>query len=277
MNRREFLKSWAAGIAAAAAPLGPAGCKKTPSGPPVAHRHIDSSACIGCGECVTICPMGAIVSEGGETWIEPDECAECGTCSRTRICPVEAIRPGVLSWPRTLREVFSNPLAPHKATGVPGRGTEGIKTNDVTNRYQEGFVGVFVELGRPALGTRFRDVERVVKVFRARGYALLPENPVCGLIEDPATGALKPEVLGEKAVSVLLEFLVPESAVPDLEGLLEEAARGVETVFSVSAALRAEPDGSSPFRRLFGPDAFLLPAGKVNVGLAAGIPGCKEG
>lgn len=221
--------------------------------------------------------MGAIYSEGGETWIEPDECAECGTCSRTRICPVEAIRPGVLAWPRMLREVFSNPLSPHKATGVPGRGTEGIKTNDVTNRYPRGFVGVFIELGRPALGTRFRDVERVLKVFRARGYTLLPENPVSGLVADPATGALKPEVLGEKAVSVLLEFLLPGSAAPDLEGLLAEAACGLETVFSVSVALRAEPDGSSPFRRLFGPDTFLLPAGKVNVGLATGIVGGKEG
>lgn len=278
LNRREFLKGSAAGIAAATTgALAPGGCKGTPEGPPVPHRHIDPSACIGCGECVTVCPMGAIVSEGGETWIEPDECAECGTCQRTRVCPVDAIRPGALAWPRTLREVFSNPLSPHKATGVPGRGTEGIKTNDVTNRYQRGFLGIFVELGRPALGTRFRDVERVLKVFRSRGYGLLPENPVSSLIADPATGALQPEVLGEKAVSVLLEFLLPESAAQDLEGLLAEAAREVETVFSVSVALRAEPDGSSPFRRLFGPDVFLLPAGKVNVGLAVGIAGSREG
>jgi ferredoxin len=280
LNRREFLKGSAAGIAAAAtaaSTLGPAGCKGTPAGPLAPHRHIDPSTCVGCGECVTVCPMGAIVSSGGETWIEADECAECGTCQRTRVCPVSAIRPGALVWPRTLREVFSNPLSSHKATGVPGRGTEGIKTNDVTNRYQRGFVGVFIELGRPALGTRFRDVERVVKVFRARGYALLPENPVSSLIVDPATGALNPEVLGEKAVSVLLEFLLPEEAAADLEDMLDEASREVETVFSVSVALRADPDGASPFRRLFGPEASLLPAGKVNVGLAAGIAGPQEG
>lgn len=278
MNRRDFLKGSGAGIAAVAAgALAPPGCKGTATGPPVPYRHIDSSRCIGCGECVTVCPMGAIVSEGGETWIEADECAECGTCQRTRVCPVDAIRPGALVWPRTLREVFSNPLSAHKGTGVPGRGTEGIKTNDVTNRYGRGFIGVFVELGRPALGTRFRDVERVVKAFRARGYALLPDNPASSLIVDPATGELAPEVLGEKAVSVLLEFLLPEGAAGELEDMLDEAAREVETVFSVSVALRADPDGASPFRRFFGPKAFLLSAGKVNVGLAVGIPGVREG
>jgi len=37
-------------------------------------------------------------------------------------------------------------------------------------------------------------------------------------------------------------------------------------------ARKGMSDGSSPFTNLFGPDVFSLPNGKVNIGLAAGIP-----
>ncbi|MEW6442309.1 MAG: 4Fe-4S dicluster domain-containing protein [bacterium] len=276
IRRRDFILGSAAGAASVAtSALSSVSCQR-PATAEKPYRHIDPARCLGCGECVSLCPMSAILSEGGETWIEPAECAECGTCSRSRVCPADAIRPGVLEWPRTLREAFSNPLVAHRRTGVPGRGTEGIKTNDVTERYGPGYMGVFVELGRPALGTRFVDVERVVKKFRARGYPVLSDNPVAELIADPATGALEPEILDEKAISVLAEFLLPQSAVSELESMLDQLAGEVETVFSVSVALRAAPDGSSPFRELFGPGAFSLPNGKVNVGLAQGIA-AKEG
>ena len=270
MKRRDFLVGSAAGIVTVASSIPQAGCSR-PFVPQEPHRYIDSAACIGCGECVNLCPMGAIRLVDETSSIDPDVCAECGVCSRSRICPVDAIHPGKLAWPRTIRETFSNPLAVHEATGVAGRGTEGIKTNDVTNRYPRGALGIFIELGRPALGTRFLDVERVVKKFKAHGYPLVPDNPVAGLIADPDRAALKPEVLREKALSVLVEFIVPESAVPEVMTMLHELSGEVETVFSVGIALRAEPDGTSRFDALFGPEVFRLPSGKVNIGLAQGI------
>jgi hypothetical protein len=130
---------------------------------------------------------------------------------------------------------------------------------------------VFIELGRPALGTRFVDVERVVKKFTAHGHTLVSDNPVAGLINDPARGTLMPEVLKEKAISVLVEFILPESAVSALHTLLDELAGEVKTVFSVSIALRAEPDGTSRIEDLFGGEVFRLPNGKVNLGLAQDI------
>ncbi len=212
--------------------------------------------------------MGAIRLGDEAASIEPNECAECGVCTRSRVCPADAIRPGRLAWPRTLREAFSNPIVVHEATGVRGRGTEGMKTNDSMNRYPNGTLGVFIELGRPALGTRFADVERVVRKFMAHGYAPAPDNPVAGLVADPEQGTLRPEVLQEKALSVLVEFIVPEAAVPEVKGLLDELAAEVDTVFSVGIALRAAADGTSRLDSLFGPEVFRLPNGKVNLGLA---------
>ena len=45
-----------------------------------------------------------------------------------------------LSWPRIVRRAFSDPVVPHESTGVHGRGTEEVKTNDVSGRVKVGEV-----------------------------------------------------------------------------------------------------------------------------------------
>ena len=273
VERRDFLKGSALGVAALALPA----CRKSQTsevGSSVSkpQRYIDKALCIGCGQCVPLCPMDAIHLESEVfSWIDPHECSECGTCLRANVCPEDAIREGKLSWPRVLREVFSNPLAEHESTGVPGRGSEGIKTNDTEGQYEEGFMGVFVELGRPVLGARFADAERVVKEFTAHRFPMVEGNPIAGLIADPETGALEPEILNEKAISILIEFVVPHTAVEDLMTILRKLSDEVTTVFNVSVALRAREGGLSPLSDLFGAGIQSLPNGKVNLGLAQGI------
>jgi len=247
-------------------------CKESRSAQARPHRWIDREKCVGCGECVALCPMNAI-SINIRAEIDPDECAECGVCWRSKVCPVGAINPGRLEWPRVIREVFSNPLAEHESTGVPGRGTQGIKTNDSTGRYERGQIGVFIELGRPALGARLRDVERVTRKFASRGFRVVPDNPVAALVKDPDTGAIDPEVLDEKVISALVEFIVPDSAAQELLSMVEQLSAEVQTVFNVSVALRADQEGNSPLHELLGADIFSLPNGKVNIGMAEGIRG----
>jgi len=232
-----------------------------------AHRYIDQSLCIGCGDCISICPMDAIILDKKAS-IDPDKCVECGVCSRSRICPVDAIKEGKLEWPRVLRGIYSNPLSKHEGTEVYGRGTEGIKTNDSQNFYKQGDIGVIIELGRPVLGTRFYDVERVTKKFAFRGYGLAPHNPVLALMDDPETGSLKPDILQEKVMSCIVEFCLPDNAADELMSIIHELSGEVETVFSVCVALRADETGRSPFQELFGQDMYTIPDVKVNIGTA---------
>jgi ferredoxin len=272
VKRRDFLKGSALGVAGLALPA----CRrsqtrKVGSSGSKPHRYIDETRCTGCGRCVPLCPMGAIRLGFEVSSIDPEECSECGTCLRANVCPEDAIQEGRLSWPRVLREAFSNPIAEHEATGVPGRGTEGIKTNDTGGRYGLGSMGVFVELGRPALGARFADAERVVRKFTAHRFPMVEDNPVASLVADPKTGELKPEILNEKAISILIEFIVPDTAAQELMAILGELSDEVTTVFSVSVALRANEGGLSPLFDLFGGGIQSLPNGKVNLGLAQGI------
>ena len=53
--------------------------------------EVNKEKCIGCGVCVTVCPVGAIALSQGEEYaiIDHDQCIECFTCIET--CPQEAI------------------------------------------------------------------------------------------------------------------------------------------------------------------------------------------
>jgi NAD-dependent dihydropyrimidine dehydrogenase PreA subunit len=236
---------------------------------------IDPELCIVCEACLPYCPMAAIGIKGDMATIDVDECVECGVCFRSGVCPVDAFVEEVHEWPRSVRAAFSNPLIVHKETRVPGRGTEEAKTTDVTGRFKRGFVGITAEMGRPGVGVRFYDVEKVAQAMAKTGVEFAHDNPVTFLMVDKSTGKLKSEILNEKACSAMIESITTVDNIPAVIKALREAAAQIETVFTLTISTKLEADGSAlcekPLKELNVP---LYINGKVNVGL--GRPLFKE-
>jgi len=237
---------------------------------------IDGESCVGCGSCVPYCPVEAIVLHEGHrnkkqktyAYINPDDCVECSVCVRASVCPTDAIEEQELEWPRILRKAFSDPLYVHQGTDVPGRGTEEMKTNDVTGRYADGWIGIGMEFGRPGIGTRFRDVDKATRKLTELGVVLEPLNPMTQLIENEKTGELKSEILDEKVLSAIVECVIPADRITTVLTEILRLSDKIETVFSLDLICKVGPDGHIPLLQelnLSGLGCSIN--GKVNLGL----------
>ena len=229
---------------------------------------IDSEECSGCGQCIPYCPVGAISMDDDVSEIDFGECTECGNCLRMADCPVDAIRQQELDWPRTIRSIFSDPLTIAKESGISGRGTEEMKTNEVTGRFQFGFAGIAIEFGRPILGARFYDIEKVARAVSTLGVEYEKENPTTSLMSDPGIGKFKDDVLSEKVLSAILEFKLDLKKLPELFEVLKKVSKTIETVFSLDLATRVNPDGSIPTAPIIeAAGLWIAKNGKTNIGL----------
>lgn len=238
--------------------------------------YIDEKLCIACQKCIPYCPVEAIANnkEKGLVEIVYDECVECGVCKYSEVCPVDALIQQEMEFPRILRSQFSNPLIAHPDTGVPGRGTEEMKTNEVTGRFKKGMAGVAIEVGRPGIGTRLYDVEKIAMSLAPLGVNFEPQNPVTFLMSDKSTGKMRKDVLNEKALSAIIEFDIPQSKLEAVFNALKEVTPKIDTVYSLDLACRLE-DGFNPVVEVAVKSGFKVSInGKTNVGL--GKPLIKE-
>jgi NAD-dependent dihydropyrimidine dehydrogenase PreA subunit len=228
---------------------------------------INQEKCIGCGSCLPYCPMCAIAMDGGTANISWDGCVECGVCRRVEVCPVDAIEQQPLEWPRSVRVIYSDPLNVHKETGLAGRGTEEIKTNDVTGRFKRGMVGVALELGRPGLGAKLRELEKLSMALARFGVSFEPKNPLTNLI-NPVTGELPAEIREEKVLSAIIEISVKEDELLPVLEVIRKTGETLDTVFCVDVACRAGIDGNWPaLDTLSKANVYVRPNTKINVGL----------
>ena len=237
---------------------------------------IDKDKCSGCGRCLPYCPNNAISIVGEIAVIDQVLCLECGNCIRHRFakcadkaiykassdsvilkksqkkvhsCPNNAIYEPidqVTGTPREVRRFFSNPATSHHLTGVPGRGTEEVKTNDVTGRICRGEIGIALELGRPCLGTNFAEVEKVTMALAKLGVEYEHDNPLTHLMEDRTIGTFKEEYKQEIVISAIVEC---RAKLEDMEKILEaatEVAKELDTVFSLDLICCFDDDGTIP-------------------------------
>ncbi len=261
--------------------------------------RINQDKCVACGNCTYVCPMGAIYIDPVKkrATIDLDECVECYTCynglsqehlpptvvrtvrqvlSALRIrfdpepdvCPTAAFEPDELSWPRVVRRAFSDPRVPHESTGIEGRGTEEVKTNDVTGRVGPGEVGFTIELGRPGVGVRFTEIQEMCRALAGVGVAFEQKNPITSLMTDVATGAIREDVLNEKVMSAIVEIKVPVARAEEILRLVWQVEERLDTVVTIGAGVRCDENGEDPtvapiLERL----GYRLERAKTNIGL----------
>ncbi len=262
--------------------------------------RIDRNKCVGCANCVPVCPMEAIcIGSDGYAEINEEACVECHTCYRglsvenlppwpvrylrrllaavhlrfqpePDICPTGALDPNELSWPRIVRRTFSDPQVPHESTAMGGRGTAEAKTNDVTNRIKEGEAGFVVELGRPGVGVYFKEVDRVSRVLSEQGMVFEKENPVTFLMRDPERGCIREDVLEEKVLSCIIESKTGLDKVPDILGVIKALAPSLDTVISLGVSTRCDENGDDPLREILQGMGYDAWRAKINLGMGRG-------
>jgi NAD-dependent dihydropyrimidine dehydrogenase PreA subunit len=227
---------------------------------------IDNEKCIKCQSCVYYCPVGAIKATKGEVYIDQELCVECGACLKSGVCRQNALYQPKLEWPRILRAQFSDPLVPHPSTGIGGRGTAEMKTNDVTGRFREGELGFAIEMGRPGISTSFADVEKVAMAIAGK-VEFEPRNPVTVLL-NPKTGALTDDsVRKERVLSAIIECKTTEERGLEILNILRKVSKEINTVFSLCIITRCK-GFEIPFKRKMEENGFMpLINGKTNVGL----------
>ncbi len=229
--------------------------------------------------------------------IDYDECVECGSCFRGMsqehlnptvvravrwlagmfrfrfepepdVCPTAAFNMEELTWPRIVRRVFSDPLVEHASTGIHGRGTEEVKTNDVSHRIGVGEVGYVIEFGRPGVGVRFHHIQTMTMALAGLGVAFEPKNPITHLMTDANVGTLKPDLLDEKILSAIVEL---KTTIHELPRVLETVARvsmQLDTVVSVGVSTRCdETGGDDSLAPILSGLGYTVHRAKTNMGL----------
>lgn len=232
---------------------------------------INQEKCNGCRSCQIVCAVNAIEFKDKKCRIDTELCTECYVCVRMKVCPAEAIETSNLDgFYKQLQHVLSDPVETHAVTGVTGRGTEEVKTNDVSGRVKKGEVGLSIDMGRPGMGVYLRDAEKVAMACAKAGFKLSPreETPLAALMPDLSTGKLVDGCLGYRLLSVIIEGRCEEAKIKDVLKALMAVQHEIDTVFSLGLISRVDSEGHC--RALEYLDELGIPQphrGKVNVGL----------
>ena len=231
--------------------------------------QINKELCVNCGRCMTRCPVSAIKRTGKIVDIDFDECVECGVCLRAKVCPKDAIYQQELAYPRSVRSLMSDVLSIAPESGISGRGTEEMKTNEVTGRFKPGWVGMALEAGRPIAAATFRQVQEIAVALAGTGLVEFETcNPITQMMKDNRTGYFREDILDERVYSAILEFSVPVERLAEVLALCKEIAAKTSTVFSLDVSSVTLGGQDQAVREIMEGAGFSVrPNGKVNLGL----------
>ncbi|MHB8991648.1 MAG: indolepyruvate ferredoxin oxidoreductase subunit alpha [Chloroflexota bacterium] len=238
---------------------------------------INEEKCKGCRLCIPYCPLDAFEEvDRNKVANDQDKCSECYVCVRKEVCPHGAIeRVDLEGSLRNFSHFLSDPTETKATTGVPGRGTEESKTNDVTGRTKMGQVGIAIDMGRPGVGLKLADAEKVAMAMAAVGLEFEDASPLTEIMVDRETGKLRPEYLDVHLLSIIVEGNCSVEGFPRVIRALREVEGEIETVFSLGVISRVDAEGNSPVMAEIERLGLARPIrGKVNVGL--GKPLCLD-
>jgi hypothetical protein len=188
-----------------------------------------------------------------------------------QVCPEDAIyAEELVGFYKQFQHVISDPVENHGVTGVTGRGTEEVKTNDVSGRVKKGWIGLSIDMGRPGLGVYLRDAEKVAMACAKAGFKLAPqeESPLAALMPDSSTGKLEDGCLDYRLLSVIIEGRCEEEKAKDVLRALKKVEKEVDTVFSVGLISRVDEKGHCKALEFLNELGIPQPhRGKVNPGM----------
>jgi len=218
--------------------------------------------------------MGAIFVDPdiNRAVINDDACVECGTCFRGMstenlnpvfirairkiarlfrfrfepepdVCPTSAIEMNELQMPRLIRQIFSDPVIEHASTGIKGRGTEEVKTNDVSLRVDKGEVGYTIEFGRPGVGVRFSDIQEMTHELAKNDVTFEKNNPITHLMTNTDTGDIREDILNEKILSAIVEIKTTIEKVEEVLGIVYKLNEKIDTVIAIGISTRCDEKG----------------------------------
>lgn len=229
--------------------------------------------------------------------INDDACVECGTCHRGMstehlnpslvrlirktakffrfrfepepdVCPTSAIEMNELEMPRLIRQIFSDPVVEHTSTGIKGRGTEEVKTNDVSDRIGVSEVGYTIEFGRPGVGVRFHEIQKMTHALAGKGIVFEDKNPITQLMTDIKTGDLRKDILGEKILSAIVEIKTGIDRVEEVMETVMKVNRQIDTVIAVGISTRCDNNGEDNLLApLLDKLGYTFSRAKTNMGL----------
>jgi ferredoxin len=239
---------------------------------------INQKKCVACGNCVAVCPVSAIFvnTKSSRADININACVECGVCLRGMskenlnpflvrsirkiaklfrfrfepepdVCPTSAFEMEELKMPRLIRQIFSDPVVVHTSTGVKGRGTEEVKTNDVCSRVLAGEVGFTIELGRPGVGVRFSEIQEMTRALARLGISFEKNNPITHLMLNKSAGDLQVNILDEKILSAIVEIKTEIQNVEQILDTVNKVSKRINSVTVIGASTRCNAEGDDDF------------------------------
>jgi NAD-dependent dihydropyrimidine dehydrogenase PreA subunit len=234
--------------------------------------------CARCRQCIPYCPVAAIIYDEDRdlVYIDQYKCVECNVCYNSKVCSMNALYQPELVWPRTLKAKWSSVVYVHPETNIQGRGTDEMKTNDVTGRFKQGEVGFAIELGRPGVGARLGEAEKVTAVLARLGAQFEIMNPLTsfintdtGLFRESWGGhLLDDEFRNTMVMTFIIEFKVSQEKTLKVIEAIKMVAEEIDTVMSVDLIVKCDKDGNIPVKSILDKhDVSYYINGKTNVGL----------